>query len=107
MSEQKQTSHLKQIKLTRTLADMDEDERHSCVGMWANVVTDPKDPLNNTVQAVILNAGQDPDYPDEYRVSNAVIGFENTSPELVTPLFHVPRAYDRNGNPPGHPDFKE
>ena len=90
-----------------TLADMDEKARQGCVGMWANVVTDPSDPLNNTVLAVILNAGQDPDYPDEYRVSNAAIGFENTSPELVTPLFHVPRAYDRNGNPPGHPDFKE
>lgn len=82
----------------RTLADMTEEERAECVGMWCDFEATP----NYVITTVIIKAGNDYDaeFADEYEVFNTVLGHELVQPEQITPRHDIPRAWNPDGTPP-------
>lgn len=91
----------------KTLADMTEEERANCVGMWCDYrpgvgTAGLDDAPEEVITTVILKAGNDYDakYEDEYEVFNAVIGHELVQPEQITLRPDLPRAWYPDGTPP-------
>lgn len=84
--------------MTKTLADMPEEERAECVGMWCDFEPTP----NYVITTVIIKAGNDYDaeFADEYEVFNTVLGHELAQPEQITPRYDIPRAWAADGTPP-------
>lgn len=84
--------------MTKTLADMTEEERAECVGMWCDFEATP----NYVITTVIIKAGNDYDaeFADEYEVFNTVLGHELVQPEQITPRYDIPRAWHADGTPP-------
>ena len=82
----------------KTLADMTEEERAECVGMWCDFEATP----NYVITTVIIKAGNDYDaeFADEYEVFNTVLGHELAQPEQITPRYDIPRAWQADGQPP-------
>lgn len=84
--------------MTKTLADMTEEERAECVGMWCDFEATP----NYVITTVIIKAGNDYDaeFAHEYEVFNTVLGHELVQPEQITPRYDIPRAWQADGTPP-------
>lgn len=84
--------------MTKTLADMTEEERAECVGMWCDFEATP----NYVITTVIIKAGNDYDaeFAHEYEVFNTVLGHELVQPEQITPRYDIPRAWTPDGQPP-------
>ena len=87
--------------MTKTLADMTEEERAQCVGMWCDFEATP----NYVITTGIIKAGNDYDaeFADEYEVFNTVLGHELVQPEQITPRQTYPAhgtltAHHQQGN---------
>lgn len=79
-----------------TLADMPPEEHDETVGMWCDFEATP----GCVITTIIIKAGNDLEFEDEYEVFNPVIGHELAQPEQITPRFDLPRACSPDGTPP-------
>ena len=82
--------------MTKTLADMPPEEHDETVGMWCDFEATP----GCVITTIIIKAGNDLEFEDEYEVFNPVIGHELARPEQITPRFDLPRACTPDGKPP-------
>ncbi|HAT6540073.1 TPA: hypothetical protein JAK17_000765 [Corynebacterium striatum] len=79
--------------MTKTLADMNTEERLDSIGMWATVDTE-------RYRAVIVRtyAADDVDYAQ--MLCPEIMDYYTTSLISVTPLPDLPRAWAPDGTPP-------
>lgn len=80
----------------KTIADMPIEEHEKCVGMWCDFEATP----GYVITTIIIKAGNDLEFEDEYEVFNPIIGHEIAHPEQITPRFDLPRACSSDGKPP-------
>ena len=80
----------------KTFADMPLEEHEECVGMWCDFEATP----GYVITTIIIKAGNDLEFEDEYEVFNPIIGHELAQPEQITPRFDLPRACSPDGHSP-------
>ena len=83
----------------KTLADMTEEERAECVGMWCNYTRDGEEPELVVMVSDINRAGRIP------CVNPSATQPEAWAPDpwMLTPRADLPRAWQADGTPPaGH-----
>ena len=82
--------------MTKTLADMTEEERAECVGLWCDYTRDGEEKELVVMVSDINRAGRIP------CVNPSATQPEAWAPEprMLTPRFDLPRAWQADGTPP-------